>query len=133
RMGTSELYRAVESMPEVLDSLVVDIEYLGKPSYMPLFVTLRDGTSLDEALSGRIRQAIRDGLSPRFVPDDILQVTEIPRTLTGKKQELPIKKLLLGRRLAEVVNKDACANPTAFDWFERFAAARQATPQKETS
>jgi acetoacetyl-CoA synthetase len=133
RMGTSELYRAVEALPEVLDSLVVDIEYLGKPSYMPLFVSLRDGMALDEALTTRIRQAIRDGLSPRFVPDDILQVPEIPRTLTGKKQELPIKKLLLGRRLAEVVNKDACANPAAFDWFERFAAKRQPTPQKESS
>jgi acetoacetyl-CoA synthetase len=133
RMGTSELYRAVEALPEVLDSLVVDIEYLGQPSYMPLFVTLREGVKLDEALLGRIRQAIREGLSPRFVPDAILQVAEIPRTLTGKKQELPIKKLLLGRRLAEVVNKDACANPAAFDWFERFAAARQATRHKEAS
>ncbi len=127
RMGTSELYRVVETLPEVLDSLVVDIEYLGKPSYMPLFVALREGLVLDDALRTRIRQAIRDQLSPRFVPDDVLQVPEIPRTLTGKKQELPVKKLLLGRRLAEVVNKDACANPAAFDWFERFTAMRQAT------
>ncbi|MCW5652125.1 acetoacetate--CoA ligase [Hydrogenophaga sp.] len=126
RMGTSELYRVVEALPEVLDSLVVDIEYLGKPSYMPLFVALRDGVTLDDALRARIRQAIRDDLSPRFVPDDVLQVREIPRTLTGKKQELPVKKLLLGRALAEVVNKDACANPGAFDWFERFARDRQA-------
>ena len=121
RLGTSELYRVVEALPEVLDSLVVDIEYLGKPSFMPLFVVLRDGLTLDEALRTRLKQQIRDGLSPRFVPDDVVQVPEIPRTLTGKKQELPVKKLLLGKALADVVNKDACANPVAFDWVVAYA------------
>ena len=121
RLGTSELYRVVEALPEVLDSLVVDIEYLGKPSYMPLFVVLRDGQVLDDGLRQRLRQQIRDGVSPRFLPDDILQVVEIPRTLTGKKQELPVKKLLLGRALRDVVNPDACANPQAFTWFSDFA------------
>src|SRR5690606_18795516 len=92
RMGTSELYSAVEALPEVLDSLVVDLEYLGRESWMPLFVVLRPGVELDEALKGRIAGAIRSALSPRFVPDAILQVAEVPRTLSGKKQELPIKK-----------------------------------------
>jgi len=127
RLGTSELYRVVEALPEVLDSLVVDIEYLGKPSFMPLFVVLRPGAALDAALEAEIRQRIRVGLSPRFVPDEVVQVAEIPRTLTGKKQELPVKKLMLGRALAEVVNKDACANPAAFDWFVAYAAQRAAT------
>jgi acetoacetyl-CoA synthetase len=127
RLGTSELYRVVEALPEVLDSLVVDIEYLGKPSFMPLFVVLRPGAALDAVLETEIRQRIRVGLSPRFVPDQIVQVAEIPRTLTGKKQELPVKKLMLGRALAEVVNKDACANPAAFDWFVAYAARRAAT------
>ena len=121
RMGTSEIYSAVEAIPEVLDSMVVDLEYLGKDSYMPLFVALRPGVTLDDALRGRINAAIRSALSPRFVPDDIFAVAEIPRTLSGKKQELPIKKLLLGQPLAKVVNKDAMANPGCLDWYEAFA------------
>lgn len=124
RLGTSELYRVVEAVPQVLDSLVVDIEYLGKHSFMPLFVVLRPGLQLDAALEAELRQRIREGLSPRFLPDEIVQVAEVPRTLTGKKQELPVKKLMLGRALAEVVNKDACANPAAFDWFVAYAAQR---------
>ena len=124
RLGTAELYRVVEAAPEVLDSLVVDIETLSKPSFMPLFVVLRPGLVLDEALRAALRQRIREGLSPRFVPDQIVQVAEVPRTLTGKKQELPVKKLMLGRALAEVVNKDACANPQAFDWYEAYANSR---------
>ena len=121
RMGTSEIYSAVEALPEVLDSMVVDLEYLGKESYMPLFVALRPGVELDAALRERINKAIRSALSPRFVPDDIFAVAEIPRTLSGKKQELPIKKLLLGQPLAKVVNKDAMANPGCLDWYEGFA------------
>jgi acetoacetyl-CoA synthetase len=121
RLGTAELYRVVEALPEVLDSLVVDIEHLGRPSFMPLFVVLREGVRLDDTLRERLRAAIREQLSPRFLPDDIQLVAEVPRTLTGKKQELPVKKLLLGRALAEVVNKDACANPQAFDWYEHYA------------
>jgi acetoacetyl-CoA synthetase len=124
RIGTSELYRVVEAVPEVLDSLIVDIEYLGKPSFMPLFVVLRDGNTLDDALRDRLKCEIRDKLSPRFVPDEIIQLADIPRTLTGKKQELPVKKLMLGKALAEVVNKDACANPAAFDPIVAFARAR---------
>ena len=99
RMGTSELYSAIEALPEVLDSMVVDLEYLGKDSYMPLFVTLRPGLVLDEALKTRLNNAIKTALSPRFVPNAVFQVPDIPRTLSGKKQELPIKKLLLGQPL----------------------------------
>ncbi len=124
RMGTSELYSAVEALPEVLDSLVVDLEYLGRESWMPLFVVLRPGVELDESLKGRIAGAIRSALSPRFVPDAILQVGEVPRTLSGKKQELPIKKLLLGQPLEKVVNRDAMANPQSLDWFVQFARER---------
>jgi acetoacetyl-CoA synthetase len=124
RMGTSEVYSAVESLPEVLDSLVVDLEYLGRESYMPLFVVLRPGHVLDDALRARIHGAIRTALSPRFVPDDIFAVAEVPRTLSGKKQELPIKKLLLGQPLEKVVNKDAMANPQCLDWYVAFAERR---------
>ena len=126
RMGTSEIYSAVESLPEVLDSLVVDLEYLGRESYMPLFVVLRPGHALDEALRARINGAVRTALSPRFVPDDIFAVAEVPRTLSGKKQELPIKKLLLGQPIEKVVNKDAMANPGCLDWYVAFAKERAA-------
>ncbi|MFZ2329456.1 MAG: acetoacetate--CoA ligase, partial [Rhodoferax sp.] len=128
RMGTSELYSAIEVLPEVLDSLVVDLEYLGRESYMPLFVVLRPGLTLDDALQRRIVDAIKTALSPRFVPNAIFQVAEVPRTLSGKKQELPIKKLLLGQPLVKVVNKDAMANPGCLDWYVEFARQRQAQP-----
>ena len=121
RMGTSELYSAIEALPEVLDSMVVDLEYLGRESYMPLFVTLRPGLQLDEAMKGRLNDAIRQALSPRFLPNAIFEVPDIPRTLSGKKQELPIKKLLLGHPLDKVVNRDAMANPACLDWYVAFA------------
>jgi acetoacetyl-CoA synthetase len=121
RMGTSELYSAVEALPEVMDSMVVDLEYLGKESYMPLFVVLRPGTTLDDALKAKLNNAIKVALSPRFIPNDIFQVAEIPRTLSGKKQELPIKKLMLGQPLEKVVNKDAMANPGCLDWYVQLA------------
>jgi acetoacetyl-CoA synthetase len=121
RMGTSELYSAVEALPEVMDSMVVDLEYLGKESYMPLFVVLRPGTAFDDALKAKLNNAIKVALSPRFIPNEIFQVAEIPRTLSGKKQELPIKKLMLGQPLEKVVNKDAMANPGCLDWYVELA------------
>ncbi|MEJ8822046.1 acetoacetate--CoA ligase [Variovorax humicola] len=124
RMGTSEIYSAVEALPEVLDSMVVDLEYLGRESYMPLFVVLRPGTQLDDAMRGKIHNAIKTSLSPRFLPNDIFQVAEIPRTLSGKKQELPIKKLLLGQPIEKVVNREAMANPGCLDWYVEFAQQR---------
>ena len=130
RMGTSELYSAVEALPEVLDSMVVDLEYLGRESYMPLFVVLRDGLTLEAALHKRLVDAIKTALSPRFVPNEIFQVTEIPRTLSGKKQELPIKKLLLGQPLEKVVNREAMANPACLDWYVALAARRAGSPDK---
>ncbi len=126
RMGTSELYSAVEALPEVMDSMVVDLEYLGKESYMPLFVVLRPGTVLGDALKAKLNNAIKVALSPRFIPNEIFQVAEIPRTLSGKKQELPIKKLMLGQPLEKVVNKDAMANPGCLDWYVNLAQQHQA-------
>ena len=130
RMGTSELYSAIEALPEVLDSMVVDLEYLGRESYMPLFVVLREGLTLDDTLKAKINGAIRTALSPRFVPNDVFQVAEIPRTLSGKKQELPIKKLLLGQPIEKVINKDAMANPGCLDWYVAFASARLSGEKK---
>ncbi|HIV71599.1 MAG TPA: acetoacetate--CoA ligase [Candidatus Aquabacterium excrementipullorum] len=127
RMGTSEIYAAVEALPEVLDSMVIDLEYLGRPSRMVLFVVLREGFTLDAALTARIQGAIKTALSPRFIPDDILQAPEIPRTLSGKKQEVPIKKLFLGQPIDKVVNRDAMANAHCLQWYVEQAA--QPTPQ----
>jgi acetoacetyl-CoA synthetase len=124
RMGTAEIYRVVEDLPEVRDSLIVDLEYLGRPSFMPLFVVLQPGARLDEALQARIRERIRREASPRHVPDAIVQVPEVPRTLTGKKMELPVRKLLLGARPQEVASPDAMANAAAFDAFVLYARER---------
>ncbi|MEM5432835.1 acetoacetate--CoA ligase [Cupriavidus oxalaticus] len=126
RMGTSELYRAVEELPEVLDSMVVDLEYLGRESYMPLFVVLRPDVELTPELTGTIRDRIKVALSARHVPNDVFQVAAIPRTLSGKKMELPIKKLLLGQPLEKVANPDTMANPESLAWYAGFARDRAA-------
>ena len=127
RMGTAELYRAVDAMAEVMDSLVVDLEYLGRPSWMPLFVVLREGLLLDAALTAKLKLAVRQALSPRHVPDDIYQVSAIPRTLSGKKMELPVKKLLMGADAASVLKRDAMSNADSIDWFIDLARQRAAT------
>ena len=126
RMGTAELYRAVEAMPEVMDSLVVDLEYLGRESYMPLFVVLREGLVLDDALTRRLRESIKTALSARHVPNDIFQVSSVPRTLSGKKMELPVKKLLLGTPADQVFKLDAMTNAESVAWFTAFAQRRNA-------
>jgi acetoacetyl-CoA synthetase len=125
RMGTAELYRAVEALSEVMDSLVVDLEYLGRESWMPLFVVLREGLLLDEALEERLRGTIRQALSARHVPNEIFQVPAIPRTLSGKKMELPVKKLLMGAAPEAVMKRDAMANAQSIDWFIALAQSRQ--------
>lgn len=126
RMGTAEIYRVVEEIEEIRDSLVVDLEYRGRPSFMPLFVVLSPGAVLDEALKSRIIQQIKRFASPRHAPDDIVAVPEIPRTLTGKKMELPVRKLLLGAKAQDVASPDAMTNPHSFAAFIDYAQARQA-------
>jgi acetoacetyl-CoA synthetase len=123
RMGTAEIYRVVEALPKVRDSLVVDLEYLGRPSSMPLFVVLQEGQTLDDDLRSRIAQEIRTKASPRHVPDHMYQVAEIPRTLTGKKMEVPVRRLLLGASAEKVAHADAMANPQSFEFFVRLAKA----------
>lgn len=126
RMGTSEIYRVVEGFDEVADSLVVDLEFLGKESYMPLFIVLKDGTILDDQLRQRLTSAIRSELSARHVPNEIIEITSVPRTLTGKKMELPVKRIFLGMEAHSVANPDAMANPESLGAFEALAAQRQA-------
>jgi acetoacetyl-CoA synthetase len=121
RMGTAEIYRAVEGCPEVVDSLVVDLEYLGRPSHLALFVVLRPGVALDDALKTKVKAAIRTLASARHVPDELYAIDEVPRTLTGKKLELPVRKLLLGAPPEKVASRDAMANPGSLGYFVELA------------
>src|ERR1700742_913584 len=100
---------------------------------MPLFVVLREEFKLDDAMKARINKAIEAGLSRRFLPNEIFAVPEIPRTLSGKKQELPIKKLLLGHAIEKVINKDAMANPGCLEWYVQFAQDYARRTQGTTS
>jgi acetoacetyl-CoA synthetase len=117
RMGTSEFYRVVERLPEVADSLVVDTGQLGAAGRLILYVVPAAGHELGEELAGRIRAALRSELSPRHVPDEIHQVPGIPRTLSGKKLEVPVRKMLLGTPAEEAADPDALANPEVLPWF----------------
>jgi acetoacetyl-CoA synthetase len=125
RMGTSEIYDVVQSLDEVADCLVVDLEGLEGESYMPLFVVLMPGVQLDDNLRQRIRAVLREQLSPRHIPDEIIAVPEIPYTLSGKKMELPVRRVLKGRPLEKAANPDAMRNPQAIEYFAQFARGRK--------
>ena len=131
RIGTAEIYRVVEALPEIRDSLVVDLEYLGRESFMPLFVVLEPGLTLDAHLKARIVQQIRTYGSARHVPNAVFQVDAIPRTLTGKKMELPVRKLLLGQPPEKVANPDSMSNPQSLAFFVRFAASPRLSDKTE--
>jgi acetoacetyl-CoA synthetase len=121
RIGSAEIYNVVEALAEIADSLVIDLEYLGRPSMLLLFVVLREGAALDPALDERLRRVIREQTSPRHVPDRIAAIAEVPRTLTGKKMEVPVRKLLLGADAAKVASLDAMANPASLASFVALA------------
>ena len=124
RLGSAEIYQAVEGLDEVMDSLVVDLEFLGRESFMPLFVVPAQGVAFDDAFKDKINAAIRKNVSARFIPNEIIEVAEVPRTLSGKKLEVPVKKLLLGQDPEKVVNKDSMANPDSFDFYVAYAKTR---------
>ncbi len=121
RIGTSEIYSSVEAMPEVKDSLVIGIERKGGGYYLPLFVVLRNELRLDDNLRRKIRERIRHDLSPRHVPDEIMQIAEVPRTLNGKKLEVPVKRILSGIPVTKVVNIGSVSNPGSLKFFEMLA------------
>ncbi|MGD9943638.1 MAG: acetoacetate--CoA ligase [Burkholderiaceae bacterium] len=152
RMGTAELYRVVEEFDEVVDSLVIDLEYLGRESFLALFVVLRNAAASGAASAGattargaapepaqaaagvtgvapelraRLLEAVRRQLSARHVPNEVYAIPEVPRTMSGKKLEVPVKKLLLGQSVDTALNRDSMANPASVDWFVEFAAARR--------
>jgi acetoacetyl-CoA synthetase len=129
RMGTAEIYRVVEELDAIKDSLVVDLEYLGRDSYMPLFVVLQPGYVLDLILIDTIKTQIRKKASARHVPDEVFAIEAVPRTLTGKKMELPVRKVLLGMDPASVVNPESMANPESFQYFVALALHRRGLGQ----
>jgi len=120
RIGTAEVYRAVDKVPEVSDSLIVNLELPGGRDYMPLFVVLKEDQALSEELVKKIKTTLRSECSPRHVPDEIIQVTEIPYTISGKKMEAPVKKILLGKPLEKAANKDSMRNPGSLNFFIEF-------------
>jgi acetoacetyl-CoA synthetase len=128
RMGTSEIYRAVMSLDEVVDALVVDVPRPGTDGWMPLFVVLREGASLDDELIAAIRRRVRADCSPRHVPDEIRQIAEVPRTLSGKILEVPVKRILTGTPAEQAASRESLANPEALDTFVELAQESSTTP-----
>jgi acetoacetyl-CoA synthetase len=126
RMGTSEIYRAVLGIEEIVDALVVDVPRPGTEGWMPLFVVLREGTELDDALPKEIARRIREQCSPRHVPDQVFEIAEVPRTLSGKALEVPVKRILMGTPAEQAASRDSLANPVALDYFVELAGTLDA-------
>ena len=122
RMGTSEIYRAVLDLDEVVDALVVDVPRAGTEGWMPLFVVLREGAGIDDELRGEIARRIRERCSPRHVPDEVFEIAEVPRTLSGKVLEVPVKRILMGTPAEQAASRDSLANPASLDYFTALAA-----------
>jgi acetoacetyl-CoA synthetase len=122
RMGTSEIYSAVLGLDDVVDALVVDVPRDGGDSWMPLFVVLRDDETLSDELAAEIRRRIREECSPRHAPNEIRQIAEVPRTLSGKALEVPVKRILMGESADKAASRDSLQNPEALDYFVELAA-----------
>ena len=125
RIGTAEVYAALESVEEITDALIVNLDLPGGGFFMPLFVTLADGAVLDDALRAKIAGLLRSQYTARHVPDQVIQVAAIPVTLTGKKMEVPVRKILLGAPPDQAANRNAMANPQSLDAFAAYARAQQ--------
>ncbi|MCF4165867.1 acetoacetate--CoA ligase [Zavarzinia compransoris] len=125
RIGTSEIYRAVEQVEGVADSLIVCCELSGGTFYMPLFVKTAPGVTLDDQMRKSINSKLRQDYSPRHVPDEIHQVPDIPYTLTGKKMEIPVRKILMDWAPERAASRDAMTNPPALDWYIGLATRRR--------
>ncbi|MCC7246759.1 MAG: acetoacetate--CoA ligase [Saprospiraceae bacterium] len=125
RIGTAEIYRALDQIPALQDSLIINMEYADGTDWMPLFVLLKPGQMLDAALINTIKTTLRTTYSPRHVPDEIIPVPDIPYTISGKKMETPVKKVFQGKPLEKAYNKDSMRNPEAMAFFIEMAAARK--------
>ncbi|MDX1943669.1 MAG: acetoacetate--CoA ligase [Saprospiraceae bacterium] len=121
RIGTSEIYSALNKVNEIKDSLIVNLELSGGKHYMPLFILLNEGQVLNNDLIKKINQTLKSEYSPRHVPDEIIEVPDIPYTISGKKMEAPVKKILLGRPIEKAANIDSMRNPESLQFFVDFA------------
>ena len=128
RIGTAEIYAALEPVPEIADSLIVNLDLPGGGFFMPLFVRLAEGAVLDEELERRIAHQLRTSYTPRHVPDRVVPVPAIPATLTGKKMEVPVRKILLGMPPDQAANRNAMVNPESLDTFAEYARTQQDYP-----
>ncbi|MBL7782217.1 MAG: acetoacetate--CoA ligase [Saprospiraceae bacterium] len=117
RIGTAEIYRALDAIPEIKDSLIINLEYADGTDWMPLFVTLAPGAVLDDSLKKRINTSLRTAYSPRHVPDTIIEIPDVPYTISGKKMETPVKKILQRKPLDKAYNRDSMRNPEAMAFF----------------
>jgi acetoacetyl-CoA synthetase len=124
RMGTAEIYRAVLTVDAVTDALVVDVPVEGEDAWMPLFVVLREGASLTDDVINEIRKRVREDCSPRHVPSEVIAVEAVPRTLSGKVLELPVKRILMGTPAEKAAARDSLSNPEALDAFVELASRR---------
>ncbi|WP_343037159.1 AMP-binding enzyme [Janibacter alkaliphilus] len=124
RMGSADIYAAVETMPEVTEALVIGAEQEDGSYWMPLFVVLADDRELDEELTTRLRTAIREKASPRHVPDEIVQVRGVPHTKTGKKLEVPVKRILQGMDATKVANPETLDDPSLLGEFASIRSQR---------
>jgi acetoacetyl-CoA synthetase len=124
RIGTAEIYRAVDTVPEVKDSLIVNIELPGGGDYMPLFVVMKENHSLTAEIKDTIKRTLRSTYSPRHVPDEIIAVNDIPYTISGKKMEMPVKKILMGKPLEQSVNAGSVKNPESLEFFKTFVVKK---------
>ena len=125
RIGTSEIYRAVDTVTEVKDSMIICIEKAGGEFWMPLFVLMQDGVSLTDDIRKKINTAIRSAYSPRHVPDEIIPVPDIPYTISGKKTETPVKKILMGKDPDKVVNYGSLRNSKSMEFFIQLYGKRK--------
>src|SRR5690625_833096 len=121
RIAKIEIYRAVDHVDVIADSLIVDIPIVDGESIAPLFVTIKEGATLTDETKQEITQQIRNYCSPRHAPTHIYKVNDLPKTLNGKKLEIPIKRILMGEEVSDVVNIDSLANPEAVNYFIEFA------------
>ncbi len=121
RIGTAEIYRAVDTIPEIKDSLIVNIELPGGGDYMPLFVIMKDGHALNPEIKETVKRTLRAAYSPRHVPDEIIAVNDIPYTISGKKMEMPVKKILMGKPIEQSVNTGSVKNPESLEFFKTLA------------
>lgn len=130
RVGTSEIYSTVESFDEVQDSLIVEVNVDQNKSILPLFIVLKESVELTDELKEKLNNTIRQACSPRHVPDEILQITQVPYTLTGKKMEVPVRKILMGVPIEKAANRDAMTNPSTLDYFVLLSKQLITQPQR---